>query len=50
MVSVLLVHEPNWYIEEAIKNKEWFKGIALSRAFFERYGLQILQSLAFHFD
>lgn len=38
-----LVKSPREILQDAIRNKEWFKGIVLSAAFFEHFGSIILE-------
>ncbi|MGB9756170.1 MAG: hypothetical protein ACPLVJ_00090 [Candidatus Bathyarchaeales archaeon] len=42
-IQKLLVKSPREILEDTIRNKEWFKGIVLSTAFFEHFGSIILE-------
>jgi len=42
-IQNFLVNSPREILEDAIGNKEWFKGIVLSSAFFEHFGSIILE-------
>ncbi|MEM3629563.1 MAG: hypothetical protein QXU46_06240 [Candidatus Bathyarchaeia archaeon] len=42
-IQKFLVKSPREILEDAIRNREWFKGIVLSTAFFEHFGSIILE-------
>lgn len=42
-IDVVFVNKPRLYIAEALRNKDWFKGIVSSATFFEHFGLEKLR-------